>query len=91
MAFPPPTDHQAQYPHVIAQAVRAFLTDGHDAGAAALAPIAAEIWSERVVHGARTRSVPAQSVARRPPFNRDLAARVYLRDRFQCRRVVRSM
>jgi 5-methylcytosine-specific restriction endonuclease McrA len=88
MVFTPLTDHQEQYPTVIAEAACAFMKEGRAAGAAVLAPIAGEIWSQRLVHGMRRRSVAAQTSEPRPRFNRELAAAVYVRDHFHCRHCV---
>ncbi len=70
---------------MIEQAARRFLKNGHEAGAAALAPIAGEIWDERIVQGRHARLAPVGKTTARPSFSRELAAKVYLRDHFHCR------
>jgi len=79
----PPTD---DYPQHIADAARAFLADGWEAGASALAPVAGLVWTEVIKRPAvRAIRTTDPSAAAGRAFTVKRAATTYRRDRFHCR------
>jgi hypothetical protein len=82
---PPPTD---DYPAIIEMTIRAFLSDGLEAGALELEPIAGQIWPGIPRRQSPRRSRPAVTGSElqslRPSFKRRIAAAAYVHDHFEC-------